>query len=255
MPDITITTFAERPELLEHIYDMPDAWPEFMNYDPVANAYFNQVAPTFPDYCVVATDADGQLIARGRSIPFAIGARDGLPDDGWDRVVIWAFADHRRGVAPDAASALDITIAPSHTGQGLSKVMLAAMRDAVGKQGLPTLFAPVRPTHKHLQPHTPMASYIGQLREDGLPVDPWLRIHVRAGGVVVSVAVASMTIPGSTAQWREWTGLPFDEDGDVVVPQALVPVRCNASHGYAVYVEPNVWVRHDLTARRPPPAR
>jgi hypothetical protein len=30
------------------------------------------------------------------------------------------------------------------------------------------------------------------------------------------------------------------------VPKALVPVRCDVEHGYAVYVEPNVWVQHDL---------
>jgi hypothetical protein len=47
-------------------------------------------------------------------------------------------------------------------------------------------------------------------------------------------------------RWREWTGLPFDKDGPVEVEGALVPVRCEASSGYAVYVEPNVWVRHRL---------
>ena len=56
-----------------------------------------------------------------------------------------------------------------------------------------------------------------------------------------------MTIVGSLAEWRAWTGLPFDQDGDVEVPQALVPVHCSLAHDYAVYVEPNVWVRHDLS--------
>lgn len=31
------------------------------------------------------------------------------------------------------------------------------------------------------------------------------------------------------------------------MPEALVPVRCEVEHDYAVYVEPNVWVHHDLT--------
>ena len=55
-----------------------------------------------------------------------------------------------------------------------------------------------------------------------------------------------MVVAGTLAEWREWTGLPFDHHGDVVVPQALVPVRCDVTHNHAVYVEPNVWVRHDL---------
>lgn len=80
----------------------------------------------------------------------------------------------------------------------------------------------------------------------GLPVDPWLRVHVRAGGTIVKVAPASMVMAGTLAQWREWTGLPFDTDGEVHVPQALVPVHASLAHNHAVYVEPNVWVRHDL---------
>lgn len=46
------------------------------------------------------------------------------------------------------------------------------------------------------------------------------------------------------AQWRAWTGLPFDAAGPVHVPGALAPVRCEPEQGYAVHVEPNVWVRH-----------
>ena len=35
--------------------------------------------------------------------------------------------------------------------------------------------------------------------------------------------------------------------GDVIVPEALVPVHCDAEHDHAVYVEPNVWVEHVLS--------
>ncbi len=44
------------------------------------------------------------------------------------------------------------------------------------------------------------------------------------------------------------TGLPFDRSGPVIVPKALTPVHCDVEHDYAVYVEPNVWVRHKITA-------
>lgn len=30
------------------------------------------------------------------------------------------------------------------------------------------------------------------------------------------------------------------------MPGALVPVRVSVEHDHAVYVEPNVWVRHSL---------
>lgn len=54
----------------------------------------------------------------------------------------------------------------------------------------------------------------------------------------------ALTIAGSLAEWRGWTGLPFDTTGDVEVPDALVPVHCSLEHDHAVYVEPGVWVHH-----------
>jgi hypothetical protein len=56
----------------------------------------------------------------------------------------------------------------------------------------------------------------------------------------------STTIAGSLADWRTWTGLPFDASGPVRVPGALVPVHCDVDQDVAVYVEPNVWVHHPL---------
>jgi hypothetical protein len=55
---------------------------------------------------------------------------------------------------------------------------------------------------------------------------------------------AAMTIAGSLAEWRAWTGLPFDISGTVHVPGALNPVHVSVENDYAVYVEPNVWIVH-----------
>ncbi|WP_460663041.1 hypothetical protein [Kribbella swartbergensis] len=119
------------------------------------------------------------------------------------------------------------------------------MRQAVKAKGHSTLFAPVRPNGK-ADATMPMTEYVEQVRPDGLPVDPWLRVHVKAGGEIVQVAPRSMVIAGSLAEWRKWTGLPFDRSGDVIVPKALVPVHVDVAHDHAVYVEPDVWVSQDL---------
>lgn len=246
--ELKIVTLAERPDLLGELWAMPSLWPKFIGSDLVSNLGYAWMVKEIPEYVSLALDGDGRVVARSFSVPFALSAegRDGvLPQRGWDQVLAWAMLDRREGREPDTVSAIEISVAREHLGQGLSGRMLAAMRDAVRERGFTEVVAPVRPSAKHLEPRTPMAEYAYRTRpEDGLPHDPWLRVHVRAGGVVDSVAPVSMTISGSVEQWREWTGLPFDEDGTVEVPFALTPVRCEASHGYAVYVEPNVWVRH-----------
>jgi len=104
----------------------------------------------------------------------------------------------------------------------------------------------VRPTDKHLQPELPFADYVARQREDGLPYDSWLRVHVRLGGEIVKTAPVSMVIAGTLAEWSRWTGISFKKSGRVAVPGALSPIHVSVEQDHAVYVEPNVWVRHRL---------
>jgi GNAT superfamily N-acetyltransferase len=245
---VVITTYAERPEHIADALDMPDTWPAFMGHDQVAAALLLRVIETFPHLNVVAT-VDGVKVARGMAAPFALHTerrRGELPAGGWDRVLVWAMRDHDNGVEPDTVTALEVTVHPEHVGRGLSHRILAAMKAAAAAAGFGELVAPVRPNEKHQQQALPMADYVRLTRADGLPVDAWLRTHARAGAVLHSVAPTSMVITGTLAEWRAWTGLPFDRPGEVQVPDALVPVLCVPEHDYAVYVEPNVWMRHPL---------
>ena len=91
--------------------------------------------------------------------------------------------------------------------------------------GLDRLIAPVRPTWKERYPLTPIENYVLWRREDGFHYDPWIRTHERLGAEILSPAPKSMTVIASRGAWEEWTALQFPEDGDYVVPGALVPVR------------------------------
>ncbi|WP_119292840.1 N-acetyltransferase [Streptomyces sp. YIM 130001] len=248
--ELDISTLAERPELQDALWQLSDTWPEYIQNDPVGWSHFDRIVAELPEYVLVATDEQGALVARALSVPFALHekGRDGeLPDGGWDQVLVWAFADRRHGVDPDTVSAIEITVSAGRQGSGISAVMLAAMRENARARGFSEVVAPVRPSAKHREPHASIYEYARRIRpEDGLPHDPWLRVHVRAGGVIEKVAPTSMCVPGSVAQWRDWTGLPFDRPGEVEVPGALVPVHCDPERGHAVYVEPNVWVRHRM---------
>jgi hypothetical protein len=67
----------------------------------------------------------------------------------------------------------------------------------------------------------------------------------RLGAELLEVCAPSMTIEGSTEEWKAWTGLEFPDDGDYLVHGGLVPVRFEDGRGS--YVEPNVWMRHPVT--------
>jgi GNAT superfamily N-acetyltransferase len=249
--DLTISTLAERPDLEPSLWSLTGEWPAFMLQDPIADLYFADFERVFPEFALVAYDErqPERLVARAFSVPFAFGPdvrRERLPDDGWDGIVRWAWLDRVRERKTTHVSALDITVASEYRGFGLSSRMLAALRDNAQRLGYAELVAPVRPSGKQRGPETSMSEYARETRDDGMPTDPWLRTHVRAGGEIEGVCPRSMVIAGTLAEWRGWTGLPFDRTEDVVVPGALVPVRATVEHDTAVYVEPNVWVRHRL---------
>jgi GNAT superfamily N-acetyltransferase len=248
--DVLIATVAERPDLAPRLGDF-NPWPRFMRQDPVGSVYYADPVEAYPQYVLVAVDRDqpDQLVAKGYSVPFTWDEdpAESLPEGGWDDVIVWSALDRFAGRRGNLVSALEISIRPDLRGHGLADVMLGAMRDNARALGFPSLVAPVRPNQKHLHPDLSMKEYAGMTRADGLPVDAWLRVHVRAGGSIVGVAARAMTMAGTLAEWREWTGLPFDTTGPVTVPEALIPVHCDVAQDYAVYCEPCVWVHHRLS--------
>ncbi|MFA9432579.1 N-acetyltransferase [Egicoccus sp. AB-alg2] len=244
--DVRVVSLAERPDLGDQLWAFSDGWPAFMLHDPVARL-MDHLPERFPQLQLLAVDDQDRAVAKAHGLTFAWdGPPADLPARGWDAILERGMADHAEGRSPTAASALEISVLPHLRGTGLSVLMLGALRDAVAAMGLRDLFAPVRPNHKHLEPDTPMAEYAFRTRPDGLPHDPWLRVHVRAGADVVAVAPLSMTIPGTLAQWRSWTGLPLDRSGPTFVDGALSRVHVSVEHDHAVYVEPNVWVHHHV---------
>lgn len=241
--DMTISSLADRPDLEDDFLALENTWPEFMRRDPIGNLYYaRDTLDLFADYVLLALSDADELVGKAHSIPFCLG-NESLPQDGWDGAIRRGLRAKLLGEPTDTLAALEIFVRTDRQGLGLSGKILAALRDHARNRGFAEVVVPVRPNGK-TDVQEPMDSYAFRTRDDGLPVDPWLRTHVRAGGMIESVAHRAMIIPGTLDEWRTWTGLQMDESGPVEVPGALVPVLCDVEHGTAVYVEPNVWVRH-----------
>jgi hypothetical protein len=242
--DLPVVSLADRPDLEKAMLTMEAFWPAYIRPDPVLITWaFERHAR----HQLVVLDQD-EVVARAASVPFAWdGDPASLPDTGWDEALRLCLLDSYAGRELTALCALEISVVPGRRARNLSGGTLAALADHARRCGFTDVVVPVRPSHKQDEPRLRMVEYLARTRPDGLPADPWLRVHVRAGGQIIKVCPVSMTIAGSLAQWRGWTGLPFDTSGPVVVPGALTPVEVSVEHDRAVYVEPNVWVRHRLT--------
>ena len=131
-------------------------------------------------------------------------------------------------------------------GEGVSSLVLKEMAAIAKAKGFQYVTIPVRPSLKSQYPLTPIDHNIKWRREDGLPFDHWLCVHERFGGKIVKVCHESMRIPGTISDWEQWTGLRFFESGDYVIEGALNPVKIDLENVCGVYIEPNVWVLHEI---------
>ncbi len=256
-PGFALITPADRPDYRQLVGDISgQAWPEFMLHDPIAAANWDELFGRFAGYQFALLDiASDTAVAMGNSVPLAWkGDLADLPEEGWDWAFLQSVADHAAGRAPHIQCALQITLRPAFQGRDLSRFMVQAMKAVGRKQGLAALIAPVRPSRKSQYPLTSIDRYVEWKTEEGLPFDPWLRVHARLGARIIKPCHQAMTISGTIDQWQSWTGLYFPDSGPYVVPGALTPVAMDVAADIGVYVEPNVWMVHPIADYEDSPA-
>src|SRR5699024_5934502 len=142
---------------------------------------------------------------------------------------------------------LAIVIHPEFRGKGLSKRMVRKMKELAVKSNFKNMVAPVRPSLKGMYPLIPMEEYMTWEREDGTPFDPWIRTHIKMGAQVIKVEEKSMVFLTSIKEWEEWSVMKLRCSGRYSINEGLVPIEVNITTDKGVYVEPNVWLIHQIT--------
>ena len=243
---VTVHRYSERPELWDQIADLDaEVWPEYNRHGNVMVQHWEQLYEQFPDFqFVLFDDDDGEVLAEGHTIPcWWDGSVAGL-GPGIDATLGGGFALRAAGGTPNTLSALAAEIPRRHRDRGLSAVIIREMCSLARTAGLQHVIAPVRPSHKRRYPLIPIERYMTWTRDDGLPFDPWVRVHVRLGGAVAAAIARSLAITASVATWQAWTGMQFPDDGTYVFPEGLAPLHVDRGLDEGTYWEPNIWVVH-----------
>jgi GNAT superfamily N-acetyltransferase len=242
-------TLRERPELEDEFERLAqESWPRFMlRHDELGmGAYWPKLFSDFADWQFVVCDSFDRVVGCGHSVPFVW---EGTPEDLPETMVsIMERAARARGEQrrPTALSALSALVDVKHRGQGLSRMIIETMRGMAGRWKFTALVAPVRPTLKVAYPLTPMERYVRWTDGEGLPLDPWMRVHARVGAEIVLTIPRAMVIVGTVKEWETWTDMRFPESGPYVVPGALQPVLIDRDRDQGRYEDPNVWMVHRL---------
>jgi hypothetical protein len=240
---VEVYTAEERPDLWQLARSLFNGvWPEYNMHGNHTGKYFGQLFPQYAQLQVLVYDATAdRVVARGRAIPFRWDGSLGDLPAGIDAVGLQAVDATDR---PTALSALAAEVDAGYQGSGLSGLVLAGMAAVARRHQLAPLVAPVRPSWKDRYPLIPIERYASWRRQDGLPFDPWLRVHARLGARILRSEPRSLEITAPTADWETWTQMAFPDDGEYVFPAGLAPLSVHGQTGS--YWEPNVWMQHDV---------
>ncbi len=249
---LRLVSLAERPDLRETLGDhqvQAGVWPAFMLEDPVADRLWHHLGDDFASFQLALLDHEDRVVAGANASPIRWDGTDEDLPVGWDDQFERSVAGLLAGTPANTLGAIQIVVGPGQRGGGLSARILDGMRQTAVAHGYRAVIACVRPTLKSAYPLTPIERYVRWARDDGLPFDPWIRVHVRAGGRITRSSPKSMVITGSVAEWERWTAMAFPESGEYVVPGALLPVDIDLSADVGTYHDANVWIVHDLEQR------
>ena len=223
-----------------------ELWPEFMFHDPVSNKYWDKLFELFSEF-QFSLKSKGEIVGIGQCLPLYWDKPfEELPEEGWEWALQKGIEDNLKGIQPNILNGLQIAVNKDHQGKGISSLVLKEMADIAKEKGLENVIIPIRPSLKSLYPLIDIEDYINWEREDGLPYDPWIRVHKRVGGEIVKVCHRAMKITGTIADWENWTNLKFLQSGQYVVDGALKPINIDIDNDLGSYIEPNVWVLHQL---------
>ncbi|HEY8645190.1 MAG TPA: GNAT family N-acetyltransferase [Gaiellaceae bacterium] len=231
-----VVRYADRPHLRERRGELDD-FPEFMFHNAMGRKYWDRLYTDFAAFQLAVLDGD-ELIGEVHALSLPV-VGDALPT-GWDE----AFERGMEAGGGNVVSLLAISVKPKARGKGLPALLIAEVQNIARRAGHESVIAPVRPTLKDRYPLIAIERYVEWRREDGSHFDPWIRTHERLGGVIVGPCRDSMFIQAPVADWQEWTGMEFPEDGMYIVPGMLAPLEVR--DGVGTHVEPNVWMRHAL---------
>ena len=235
-----VVRYADRPDLRERRREELNTFPEFMNHNAMGWKYWGRLYDDFPAFQLAVVDGDAplgeELIGEVHALSLPVIGEQ-LPS-GWDE----AFERGMEGGGGNVVSLLAISVKPDARGRGVPALLIEAVRNAAREAGHESVIAPVRPTLKDRYPLIPIERYVEWRRDDGSHFDPWIRAHERLGGVIVGPCRDSMLIQAPVAEWEQWTGMQFPEDGVYIVPGMLAPLE--VFEGVGTHVEPNVWMRH-----------
>ena len=226
---------------------MHQLWPNFIVQDSdiphpelTAEIEIEELQRRFPIWGI-RESATGKLVAyiSGALVQADLQA---LPEKGW----AFAIESALTAKSPNCFCMIVANVDPAFSKLGLSECLLERAKLGASQLGFQTVIAPVRPIGKKKFQDISMEEYLATSS------DPWLRLHQKLGGRVVSICHKSVVVNASLSRWEEWLGHKIVRSSShlekIGLPEGLSPLVLDWDKSIGTYTEANIWVRYDLKA-------
>lgn len=234
---------------VKSLYGTPPTFPDLGNFRLGPNMFLK--IPL--DWLVlVSDDKKSDLIGHGVTARIAWnGTAETLPE-GWQGAVRQCYQD---AVASPRCSntlvGLFIYVEPDHRHHQWAARIADFMKHLARRRGLEHFVIPLRPPlrYTHDYAEMPFEEFAALKRPDGLPLDHWVRLHVKMGASVIRIANRSHRHAMSLADYLEqFGGPPVETSGERLVErnEEWFTAYLDRDHDIAIIDQGCVWVRHDL---------
>lgn len=233
---------------LRELYDLERSFPDLSVFRLGPNM-FNKITL---DWIICYLPDTKVLVGHGITTRIAWDQdKEHLPD-GWQGAVRTSYLNSSiERKQSNTLVGLFIFIEKGFRKQGWADNIIEEMRNLSQLSGLQSLIIPLRPPLRYQKQYAamPMSEFALLKREDGLPEDHWIRLHVRSGASILGVSETSHRHAMSLQDFYEqFSHSPVTHSGDTMIEKngEWFKIYVGLEHDVVLINQGCVWVQHTL---------
>lgn len=180
----TINAYKE----MHQLYKPTNNFPNFRDYR-TGPYVFDKIKLNW----IIIIDENNNLLSHGMLCKiFWDGSVDSLPEDGWTGSTITSYKNEMEKIKNNTMVGLFAHVTKKFRDKKLSGELIESMKKLAKKYNY-KLIIPLRPPSRYQKEYCSMdfEKFCNLKREDGMPVDPWFRLHRKLNAKFLKISKTS----------------------------------------------------------------
>ena len=248
-------TFFKRNEIkipalkrLLNLYKVERKFPDLSYFRLGPNMFEHIVL----DWIIIHDPKEGELVAHGITTKFFWNQDIATLPEGWQGVVRQSYVHSNVEIKKsNTLVGLFIFVEDAFRKQGWANNVIEEMRALAQEKELEALIIPLRPPTRFKKEYAdiPMDEFAMLKREDGHPMDHWIRLHTRLGAKILKASERSHRHVMSFKDFRDlFSDAQLPDSGETLVERngEWYTVYADLKRDFVLVTQGCVWVRHQF---------